>query len=234
MLVIFYGLVYGSGIVFGGLHNRPVMVFLSSFVLGTIMLLAAFLFVQRDASWQESLGLGHQSTGSILGWSLLGFIGTYVVNVLLISMYATAHGDLEAVVERRAIWMGGLSQLPSGLILPLAAFAAIWEETVFRGFLLGRLRASIPVQDPQETSLRRDVMAIVLTAICFGLGHGYQGVLGIVQTTLAGMALGALTVWRNSLWPAIGAHLAIDAFGLVMIKMLKPMLDTVVSLAAVR
>ncbi|HWU36715.1 MAG TPA: CPBP family intramembrane glutamic endopeptidase, partial [Candidatus Acidoferrum sp.] len=140
----------------------------------------------------------------------------------------------ETVVARRATWMGGLSQLPVEVILPLAAFAAIWEETVFRGFLLGRLRASIPAKNSQDVSLQRDVAAILLSAICFGLGHGYQGVLGMMQTTLAGIALGALAVWRKSLWPAIGTHLAIDVFGLIMIKVLKPMLDIVVSLMAVR
>jgi len=42
----------------------------------------------------------------------------------------------------------------------------------------------------------------------------------IVQTTTAGVVLGAVTVWRGSLWPAIGAHLAIDTFGLLVIKAL--------------
>jgi membrane protease YdiL (CAAX protease family) len=41
-----------------------------------------------------------------------------------------------------------------------------------------------------------------------------------MQTTIAGIVLGAVTVWRGSLWPAIGAHLAIDTFGLLAIKAL--------------
>jgi membrane protease YdiL (CAAX protease family) len=234
MLVLFYGIAYGGGFFFGGLHDRPAVLILSAFALGTIMLLVTVLFVRHDASWRDSLGLGFQPIGSILGWSLLGFIGTYVVNIVLISVYVTAQGDLEAVAARRATWMGGLVGLPVEMILPLAAFAAIWEETVFRGFLLGRLRASIPVQDSRGAALRRDALAVVLTAIFFGAGHGYQGLLGIMQTTLAGITLGALAVWRKSVWPAIGAHLAIDAFGLVALKALRPMLDAVVSLTAMR
>jgi membrane protease YdiL (CAAX protease family) len=104
----------------------------------------------------------------------------------------------------------------------IALLVLFWEETVFRGFLLGRLRASIPVAGPRGAPCRRDALAVVVAALCFGAGHGYQGVLGIVQTTSAGLVLGTLAVWRQSLWPCIGAHLAIDAFGLVALKALRP------------
>jgi membrane protease YdiL (CAAX protease family) len=124
------------------------------------------------------------------------------------------------------------AELPARVILALAVFAAMWEEIVFRGFLLGRLRAAMPKRDSRGAALCRDALAVLLTALVFATGHGYQGVLGLVQTAVAGVALGALTIWRKSLWPAIGAHLLIDAFGLVMLKALKPMLDTVASLTA--
>ncbi len=234
MLFLFYSIVYGGGILLGGMQGRPAALILSAFPLGTLMLLATGLSIRRDTSWRESLGLGHQRLGATLGWSLLGFIGTYVVNLVLIGAYLAAHGNLEAIAAHRAIWLGSLAELPTEVILPLAAFAAIWEEAVFRGFLLGRLRASMPVRDSRIARLRRDMLAVVATGLLFGAGHGYQGLLGVGQTALVGIALGGLTVWRKSLWPAIGAHLAIDAFGLVMIKALQPMLDTVVSLAAMR
>jgi len=223
LLVLFYSIVYGGGIFVGGMHLYVAAPILSALVLGTLMLLFTVLFVRHDASWRESLGLRREPVGSILGWSLLGFIGTYVVNVVLIGVYLTAHGNLEALAAHKATWLGKLAELPAAAILPLAAFAAIWEETVFRGFLLGRLRASMPVPDSRGAALRRDVLAVVLTALFFGAGHGYQGVLGLVQTTVAGIALGGLAVWRKSILPAIGAHLAIDAFGLVAIKVLKAM-----------
>ena len=231
LLVLFYILVYGGGILFGGRHDRLAMPILSALILGSVMLLVTALFVRGDASWRESLALGRQPVGPVLGWSLLGFVGTYVVNLLLISLYLSTQGNLEAIAAHRATWLGKLAEVPTETILPLATFAAVWEETVFRGFLLGRLRASFPVQDSRGAALRRDVAAVVLTALFFGAGHGYQGALGLLQTTVAGLALGTLAVWRKSLWPAIGAHLAIDAFGLVALKVLKPMLDTVISQA---
>ncbi len=223
MLFLFYSIVYGGGILLGGMQDRPAALILSAFPLGTLMLLATGLFIRRDTSWRESLGLGHQPLGATLGWSLLGFIGTYVVSLVLVGAYLVVHGNLEAIAAHRAIWLGSLAELPIVVILPLAAFAAMWEETVFRGFLLGRLRASMPVQDSPKATLRRDLPAVVLTGLLFGAGHGYQGLLGVGQTALIGIALGALTVWRKNLWPAIGAHLAIDAFGLVAMKALRIM-----------
>ena len=234
LLVLFYSLVYGGEILFGGGHDRLAAPMLSALILGLLMLVAAGLFVRRDASWRESLGLGPQRAGSVVGWSLLGFASTYVVNLVLVTLYLSMQGNLEAIAADRATWLGKLAEVPTEAILPLAAFAAVWEETVFRGFLLGRLRAAIPVGETRAGALRRDVLAVALTALFFGAGHGYQGGLGLVQTTVAGVALGALAVWRNSLWPAIGAHLAIDAFGLIALKVLRPMLDTVATLAAMR
>ena len=224
LLVLFYSVVYGSTLLFGGRNHGVATLILSTLVLGTLMLLATALFARRDASWRESLGLGRRSVRSTLAWSLLGFVATYAVNVVLSSVYVVLRGNLQAQVAGRLSWLGSLAQLPLATILPLTAFVACWEETVFRGFLLGRLRACIPVQDTRGAALRRDALAVVLSALFFGAGHGYQGLLGLMQTTAAGLALGVLAVWRKSLWPCIGAHLAIDTFGLLVLKALKPFL----------
>jgi len=220
LLALFYGLVYGGGFLAGALPVRFATPVLSALFLGTLMLLVTALAVRRDASWAESLGLEHQPAGAMLGWSLLGFVGTYTVNVVISTAYLVSQGNIEAVLAHRVTLFGKLAEMPLGAILPIAAFVAVWEETVFRGFILGRFRASIPVRDT-PAALRRDALAIALTALCFGAGHGYQGGLGLLQTTVAGLGLGALVVWRKSIWPAIGAHFAIDAFGLLVLRALQ-------------
>jgi membrane protease YdiL (CAAX protease family) len=227
LLALFYGLVYGGGFLAGALRCRFATPVLSALLLGTFMLLATALVVQRDASWRESLGLEYQPAGATLGWSLLGFVGTYTVNVVISTVYLASQGNIEAVMAHRVTLFGKLAEMPLGAILPIAAFVAVWEETIFRGFILGRFRASIPVQDTPEAILRRDTLAVALTALCFGAGHGYQGGLGLLQTTMAGLGLGALVVWRKSIWPAIGAHFAIDAFGLLALKTLQSLLPAI-------
>jgi membrane protease YdiL (CAAX protease family) len=218
VLALFFGLVYGTpGLLPDGSH-RIAAALLSILVLGGLMLLAVMLLIRRDVSWRGSLALERQPIRSVLGWSLLGFAITYAVNILLVIGYILSHGSLEAQAVGRAHWLQHLAEIPPEAILPLAAFVGVWEEAVFRGFLLGRLRAALPAAATPRATFLRDALAVVLCGLCFGAGHGYQGVLGVMQTTTAGMVLGAVTVWRGSLWPAIGAHLAIDAFGLLVIK----------------
>lgn len=224
LLVLFYGIVYGSAVIAIHSQERIGVLILSTLALGALMLLITAVFVRRDALWRDSLGLGRQEFGWVAGWSLLGFAVIYAANIVLTITYVTTRGNLEAVAAHRASWLGVLAGLPLESILPLAAFVGLWEETVFRGFLLGRLRAAMPASDTPGAQLRRDILAIVVSAVLFGAGHGYQGLLGLLQNTVAGLVLGALVVWRRSLWPAIGAHLTIDAFSLVMLQVLKAMI----------
>jgi membrane protease YdiL (CAAX protease family) len=223
VLALFYGLVYGGALVIPMRWHGTAPPIFSTLFLGLLMLTSVGLCIRGDGSWRESLGFGRPSARSVLGWGFVGFVATYAMNVLLTIGYLVArasHGGLETQVAGRMEWLAHLSDIPVEAILPLAAFVAVWEETVFRGFLLGRLRAGLPASDAPRARLLRDAVAVVLCGLCFGAGHGYQGALGLLQTTMAGIVLGALAVWRGSLWPAIGAHLAIDAFGLLMIKVL--------------
>jgi len=57
LLVLFYSLVYGGGVLFDCMHDRPAALVLSAFILGTLMLLATALLVRHDASWRESVKL---------------------------------------------------------------------------------------------------------------------------------------------------------------------------------
>jgi len=152
LLTLFYGLVYGGGFLAGALRYRFAIPVLSALFLGTLMLLATALVVRHDASWRESLGLEHQPAGAMLGWSLLGFVGTYAVNIVGSTAYLASQGNLEAVMGAQGDPVSeSLRRCRWGAILPIAAFVAVWEETVFRGFILGRLRASIPVSGYPES-----------------------------------------------------------------------------------
>ena len=62
------------------------------------------------------------------------------------------------------------------------------------------------------------------SAALFGLGHAYQGVLGVLQTFTVGLVLAAVAVWRGSIWPCILAHVGIDVFGLFLLRAVAPAL----------
>ncbi len=219
-LILFFGLVYGTASLAPYAPRGIAASMLSILFLGAVMLMAVAVWVRRDVSWRRSLALERQRVRFVVGWSLFGFAATYALNVGLTASYLLSRGGLEAQAASRMSWLQHLAEIPTEAILPLTVFVGLWEETVFRGFLLGRLRAAMPAADTPRATFLRDAVAVALCGVCFGAGHGYQGVLGLMQTTIAGVVLGAVTVWRGSLWPAIGAHLAIDTFGLLVIKAL--------------
>ncbi len=79
------------------------------------------------------------------------------------------------------------------------------EEVIYRGFLINR------VAELGSGSKAAWWAAVVFSAVVFGSVHYAWGGAGIVQTALAGLALGAsyLVVGRN-LWVTILAHVYLD------------------------
>lgn len=60
------------------------------------------------------------------------------------------------------------------------------------------------------------VPAFVLAALFFGLAHFYQGIVGILATTIVGLALTVVYLLSGSIWDAIALHAFIDLLGLVI------------------
>lgn len=86
--------------------------------------------------------------------------------------------------------------------LVLAVFGSTSEELLFRGLLLG----GIGLAAGGGPTAR--VVATVLVTLLFGLGHGYQGWAGIIDTGLyGGLLLSLLYWWRGArLVAPIAAH----------------------------
>jgi membrane protease YdiL (CAAX protease family) len=83
----------------------------------------------------------------------------------------------------------------------VALSAGFSEEVAYRGFGLAYARWALPADSAE---------VVLLVAAAFSLAHLYQGLRGIVGTFLAGLVLGALTVWTRSLVPAIVLHCLVD------------------------
>ncbi len=87
-------------------------------------------------------------------------------------------------------------------IVSTAVLPALVEEMVFRGYVLGALR-------PQG-----DGLAIVLSAMLFGLLHG--NLLQIPFAFILGLIFAYLTVQTGSIWPAVLIHFLTNAFSVVL------------------
>lgn len=81
----------------------------------------------------------------------------------------------------------------------LSATAGITEELLYRGFLLAYLSVFFPVW-----------LAVLLSAVIFGVAHAYQGPKGMVQVTFLGAAFAIMYVSSGSLLLPIVAHIAVD------------------------
>jgi membrane protease YdiL (CAAX protease family) len=83
----------------------------------------------------------------------------------------------------------------------VAISAGICEEIVFRGWLLATLRSPIGLGG---TAL------VVAAAAAFGFAHAYQGITGVVLTTLAGAFFCAVYLATGSLLVPIVLHILVD------------------------
>ncbi len=195
----------------------------SAILTGALMLLLVLLFSLRDSGWRESLGLVPFRMASSLGWAALGVLAVYGTSLVVGALCHFARVDMKAQLRLRIEVVLKFAEIPSYAILPLVAFVGFWEETVFRGFLLGRVRAFLSSPGGTPGPLR-DALAILVTAALFGIGHIYQGPLGVLQTSMIGLVLGTLTLWRKSVWPAVLAHLTIDGITFSAVKLVAPFL----------
>ncbi len=89
--------------------------------------------------------------------------------------------------------------------------AGICEEVLYRGFLIRYLS-----DGPWHVGLW---IALAVASVAFGLGHGYQGLSGIIGTTVLGAVIAVIFLATGSLWLPMALHAIID---LRMLLLLRP------------
>jgi len=155
------------------------------------------------ASWTKTIAIG-------LLWSVAIRLSLLPV-AFLASKFIGAQG-LQAFSERMSevLNLENLAGRPLQTLIiygTLALMAGFLEELWRAGFLAGLQRLL-----PRAFSSRIGTFGmIVVTAAFFGLGHLYQGGMGVAVTFVLGLGLGSILVWRKSYWEAAIAHTAFDA-----------------------
>ena len=109
-------------------------------------------------------------------------------------------------------------QLTGNLKLTLLFLALSWtlaafgEEMFWRGYLINR------VADLFGSARNRWAVSLIMTSALFGLAHGYQGVTGWVEESLAGLMLGLIYLGTGrNLWLPIIAHGVCDTIDMVLL-----------------
>lgn len=131
--------------------------------------------------------------GEVLGWDFMKMVPKGVED---------RWGDIQGNLPMLLLW----------LTIAWTA-AAFGEEIFFRGFLVTRTNAVF------RGTPGASVLAVVLPALLFGLGHFYyQGLRGLVMTTLIGIAFGAVfLLLKRNLWPLVLVHGVIDTLNFVAV-----------------
>jgi membrane protease YdiL (CAAX protease family) len=89
--------------------------------------------------------------------------------------------------------------------------AAFLEELLWRAYLINRLVDLLG----NKTKLAW-MIALVGSAIIFGLAHTYQGLGGVIKIATVGLLFGAaFLTTRGNLWPVIIAHALLDTLSFV-------------------
>lgn len=165
---------------------------------------------------REDLRLG----GLQLGRSLFqGFmvsvglrIGITVAMLLILVPLGAIRGDKGGSVEllrpkvETLVDPAVLASDPFYLVLMttfISFLVAGLREELWRAGMLAGFRGAMP---GLFASGRGQMVAVVLTALIFGMGHATQGMGGMLGTTLIGLGLGWLMVRQNSIWTAVMAH----------------------------
>ncbi len=87
--------------------------------------------------------------------------------------------------------------------IALSASAGFCEEYVFRGYL----------QEQCRRMTGSAAAGVIIQALFFGAGHGYQGWAMMVTISFIGLLFGGVAAWRKSLAPTMITHGVMDTIG---------------------
>jgi len=165
-----------------------------------ISVVAAIVKYRRQSA--RSVGLGRPGRGLDI---LIGMGATVAIYAVFFGMqwilFIFFPEVLEELAENTELLLNLLPDLHVLAFAPLAIVVGIYEEVVFRGFLMTRLRRALGGWPA----------AIGVSTLLFtGLHALEQAAAALPLIAFLSLVFSVLTVWRRSLVPAIVAHALFD------------------------
>lgn len=155
----------------------------------------------RPKRWLVRIGQGLILLVMVMGFDM---VGRPVIDPVVAKLTHTS----ATLAEQHFASLKG--NLPMTLyLIPFAwAFGGFAEEFVHRGFIMTRLGQAFG-----ETRAAW-MIAVLLQAVPFALGHQYQGPVGMFAIYIGAVLVGGATVlWGRNLWPAMIEHGLQDTIG---------------------
>jgi len=186
-------------------YQRIVLILWAAAIVAWITLRSSVFFI-----WPEVHLAAQQKIGASFGWGFaIAFVLGSILQVVLVRRSATAREKMLRPFKRLAFILPVTQQERAWFAL-VSVTAGICEETLYRGFLIRYL-----ANDPWHAGLW---IAVAIASISFGLAHGYQGLSGIIGTTLLGAVMAVLFLASGSLWLPMALHAIIDLRILLLLR----------------
>jgi membrane protease YdiL (CAAX protease family) len=186
----------GSG---GGFLTVAILSILND--LGMVSLV--FYFLWRNGEAVRRIGWTLGTLPIEVGWGLALFFPIfYCANRL----ESALHSAGLSAPSKLPSFLVATGHFHAVLAVILVIVVAIVEETVFRGYLILRLK----------TATRQTWAAVLLSSFVFSIGHGYEGMAGVMSVFCLGVVFAVIYLWRRSLIATMVIHFLIDFSGIVM------------------
>ena len=156
---------------------------------------------------------------SKIGWVSKGYVTEIIIGILLYFPMIYGLSFVEQWLQGAGLSFpkGHVPSFlePTGLFQQIAAtlmiiVVAVSEETIFRGYLILRFKSitnSLPA-------------TVIIASIIFSIGHGYEGVGGVVIVGIMGAIFAIVYLWRKSLVAPIVMHFTQDFLAIVLLPLM--------------
>jgi len=175
---------------------------LSLFIMAFIVM-AEWLLLKRSP---QDIGLRQPGENNLQWWLTLLFIVLYAGDTFLsVSSQTKREKAIEHLNKKTPFLPGVRAELPLYLFMCLSA--GVFEEIVFRGFLVTYsyyLFAGISYQW---------LWAILLPTVIFSVAHYYQGVKAVIKSMVFSFLFGYIFLISGSLLIVIFLHFLVDTVG---------------------
>ncbi len=178
-------------------------------ILLSVIVVGEFLRI-RGSSWREFGLIKPESLWKTLLVAIIAYVAVIGTIAVAASFVLNVLGERPDVSRFDNIQ----SNLPLLLLWLLLSWiiGGFGEELIFRGFLMNRLAQVFGGTRVAWAA------ALVLQAVIFGLGHSYQGAIGIIVTGVTGLAMGAIYLMvKRRLWIPIIIHGLNDSVGFILL-----------------
>lgn len=166
-----------------------------------ILILGSISLYLRNKKWKN---VGFKRPDN---WSAIIIFGILVSILIVLSLLIVVLPVLN-VLTGATLDLSSFSALAGGDILALLGWltltwtlAAFGEEFVYRGYIQNRW------VDLLGDDRNGWIIAVSITSVLFGISHGYQGIVGIITTSMIAVIYSAVYLrFKRNLWASIITH----------------------------